>query len=170
MGKKEIAPREDDAKVAKRDINGFDRALRFAEAALVKGPKVQLGTGKEGSGVGIIVDNNQEAAARAGTGRVAEGAVVAQPGAEKKKRADLPGPKAVRTKVTTMYVRSGIPACESPQFPSSPTSCPPSPSPSPSSLPLIIPPSLRATPPSRRSHVGRVERRIGRRRKKIEIL
>lgn len=43
--------------------SGFDRALTFAEAALVKGPKIQLGTGEGGSGVGIIVDNNQQAAA-----------------------------------------------------------------------------------------------------------
>lgn len=122
MGK-EIAPREEEsAPVAKRDIAGFDRALRYAEVALQAGPKVQLGTGKEGSGVGIIVDNNQVAAARAGTGN-AEGARpqgVAAPapaapagGAERKKRDVESAPKAVRAKVTTMYVRSGIPACES---------------------------------------------------------
>lgn len=80
MGKKSIAPRaepcDDDEtdetegeeeeeeetapldKKAKRDLTGFDRALKFSEAALTKGPKVQLGTGAEGSGVGIIVDNN----------------------------------------------------------------------------------------------------------------
>lgn len=83
MGKKSIAPRaeepfdemdvnedEDDItdditdaaalldKKKKRDLAGFDRALKFSEAALTKGPKVQLGTGAEGSGVGIIVDNN----------------------------------------------------------------------------------------------------------------
>lgn len=78
MGKKSIAPRteeepcddldmdmDDDTETetapldkAKRDLSGFDRALKFSEAALTKGPKVQLGTGGEGSGVGIIVDNN----------------------------------------------------------------------------------------------------------------
>ena len=77
MGKKSIAPRAEpcdddtgdteaegtavvplDNKKAKRDLAGFDRALKFSEAALTKGPKVQLGTGAEGSGVGIIVDNN----------------------------------------------------------------------------------------------------------------
>ena len=47
---------------------GFDRALRYAEAALEKGPKVQLGTGEDGAGVGIIVDNNQEVAALPGKG------------------------------------------------------------------------------------------------------
>ncbi|KIH90835.1 hypothetical protein SPBR_00838 [Sporothrix brasiliensis 5110] len=77
--KKEIAPRmqlvdaaddEDDdgddaAAVEKRDLAGFDRALTYAEAALTKGPKVQLGTGKEGSGVGIIVDNTPSTATAA---------------------------------------------------------------------------------------------------------
>jgi hypothetical protein len=43
--------------LGKRDLAGFDRALTYAEAALTKGPKIQLGTGAEGSGVGIIVDN-----------------------------------------------------------------------------------------------------------------
>lgn len=101
MGK-EIAPRVEVVEtpsVGKRDLAGFDRALQFAEVALGKGPKVQLGTGEGGSGVGIIVDNNQEAAARAGTGV-----------AEKRKRdLDSSSPKL---KVTTMYVRSGIPAGE----------------------------------------------------------
>ncbi|ERS95787.1 uncharacterized protein SPSK_04448 [Sporothrix schenckii 1099-18] len=108
--KKEIAPRmqlvdaaddEDDdgddaATVEKRDLAGFDRALTYAEAALTKGPKVQLGTGKEGSGVGIIVDNSPSTATAA-----------------KAAKRDVDGdasPKRVRAKVTTMYVRSGIPA------------------------------------------------------------
>ncbi|KLU87313.1 hypothetical protein MAPG_06314 [Magnaporthiopsis poae ATCC 64411] len=57
-------------KVVKRqNVNaGFDRALTFAEAALTKGPKIQLGTGVKGSGVGIQVDNNQAVAALPGTG------------------------------------------------------------------------------------------------------
>lgn len=99
MGK-EIAPR--DEKVAKRDLAGFDRALTYAEAALVKGPKVQLGTGGEGSGVGIIVDNNPTAAARPGKGGEAA--------AEKR---DVPAAPVRRAKVTTMYVRRGVPSCES---------------------------------------------------------
>jgi hypothetical protein len=69
MGKA-VGPREEPAaepKVTKRQ-SGFDRALTFAEAALTKGPKVQLGTGAEGSGVGILVDNNQTPAAKSGTG------------------------------------------------------------------------------------------------------
>ncbi|KAK3687561.1 hypothetical protein B0T22DRAFT_439178 [Podospora appendiculata] len=66
------------AAVHKRQLEGFDRALKFAEAALTKGPKIQLGTGAEGSGVGIIVDNRPAGAAaaaavaRAGTGIVVE--------------------------------------------------------------------------------------------------
>ncbi|KAG7116896.1 hypothetical protein HYQ44_006523 [Verticillium longisporum] len=110
-------------KTAKRDLSGFDRALRYAEAALVKGPKVQLGTGAEGSGVGIIVDNNQQAAARpgrgteegaaAGGGGAAEGVVVAPASLKEKRgveaRQHQRQPRR-RAKVTTMYVRSGIPA------------------------------------------------------------
>ncbi|KAL1870204.1 hypothetical protein Daus18300_005268 [Diaporthe australafricana] len=58
----EIEARQDGAQeggLMKRQ-SGFDRALVYAEAALVKGPKVQLGT--PAAGVGIIVDNNQQAA------------------------------------------------------------------------------------------------------------
>ncbi|KAL1895229.1 hypothetical protein Sste5346_005374 [Sporothrix stenoceras] len=94
---------EDDAAtataVSKRDLAGFDRALTFAEAALTKGPKVQLGTGKEGSGVGIIVDNTPATA----TAAKAEKRDVSSSVQES-------SPKRVRAKVTTMYVRSGIPA------------------------------------------------------------
>ncbi|KAK3403588.1 hypothetical protein B0T20DRAFT_30724 [Sordaria brevicollis] len=117
MGKKSIAPRaepcddddDDDEsdditdaaesldKKIKRDLAGFDRALKFSEVALTKGPKVQLGTGAEGSGVGIIVDNNASS----------------QPAkAEKKKKRDVDETTAPRrrTKVTTMFVKRGIPA------------------------------------------------------------
>lgn len=121
MGK-EIAPRDTEVNapaVGKRDLTGFDRALKFAEAALTKGPKVQLGTGAEGSGVGIIVDNNPTAAARPGKGAeagaeaaagagAAEGAVVA---AAKRDVDEASSPRR-RAKVTTMYVRRGVPACE----------------------------------------------------------
>ncbi|KAG7102048.1 hypothetical protein HYQ44_018626 [Verticillium longisporum] len=127
---KQIEPRagpaatgKTDGKTAKRDLSGFDRALRYAEAALVKGPKVQLGTGAEGSGVGIIVDNNQQAAARpgrgteegaaAGGGGAAEGVVVAPASLKEKRGVEArqwqQQPRR-RAKVTTMYVRSGIPA------------------------------------------------------------
>lgn len=97
MGKAVLPRDEESSNVNKRDLASFDRALKFAEAALVKGPKVQLGTGEGGSGVGIIVDNNPTAAARPGTGGAAE-------------KRDLPSSNKV--KVTTMYVRSGIPSCE----------------------------------------------------------
>ncbi|KAJ9148367.1 hypothetical protein NKR23_g5107 [Pleurostoma richardsiae] len=108
MGK-EIAPRVTPADAselptkAKRDLTGFDRALQYAEAALTKGPKVQLGTGEGGAGVGIIVDNNPTAAARPGTGTEAEAAAAAR------KKRDV-GEAAPKVKVTTMYVRSGVPA------------------------------------------------------------
>ncbi|KAK4213694.1 hypothetical protein QBC37DRAFT_169673 [Rhypophila decipiens] len=59
---------------AKRDIAGFDRALRYAEAALVKGPKVELGTGAHGAGIGIIVDNNPSRAPPAAPAAGAGGA------------------------------------------------------------------------------------------------
>ncbi|CAJ2507804.1 Uu.00g089900.m01.CDS01 [Anthostomella pinea] len=100
MGK-EIAPREDsESPVAKRDLEGFDHALTFAEAALTKGPTIQLGTGEGGAGVGIIVDNNG--------GTVGEGTEAATAAATVK-RDDASLPRR-RTKVTRMYVKRGIPA------------------------------------------------------------
>ncbi|XXH00666.1 translation elongation factor Tu [Hypoxylon texense] len=97
MGK-EIAPREDaESPKAKRDLAGFDRALTFAEAALTKGPTIQLGTGEGGAGVGIIVDNNG--------GTVGEAAAAAA----KVKRDESSQPRR-RTKVTRMYVKRGVPA------------------------------------------------------------
>ncbi|KAI0120110.1 hypothetical protein GGR51DRAFT_554146 [Nemania sp. FL0031] len=101
---KEIAPREgEEQPKAKRDLQGFDRALTFAEAALTKGPIIQLGTGEGGAGVGIIVDNRPTAAAAA-----AEGAA---------KRDETSQPRR-RAKVTRMYVKRGIPAAiqSSPDF------------------------------------------------------
>ncbi|KKY30019.1 hypothetical protein UCDDA912_g10065 [Diaporthe ampelina] len=56
----EIEARQEGGGLMKRQ-SGFDRALTYAEAALQKGPKIQLGT--PAAGVGIIVDNNQQAAA-----------------------------------------------------------------------------------------------------------
>lgn len=97
MGKAVLprAEEEETANVNKRDLASFDRALKFAEAALAKGPKIQLGTGEGGSGVGILIDNNPTSTT-----------VVTA----KAKKRDLPGNS--RVKVTTMYVRSGIPTCE----------------------------------------------------------
>jgi len=54
------APKEEAAK-AKRSLEGFDRALQYAEVGLTKGPDIQLGTGAGGAGVGLKVDNNQAA-------------------------------------------------------------------------------------------------------------
>ncbi|KAI1104884.1 hypothetical protein F4804DRAFT_331864 [Jackrogersella minutella] len=98
MGK-EIAPRDSETPKAKRDLAGFDRALTFAEAALTKGPLIQLGTGEGGAGVGIIVDN-------AG-GAVGEGN--GQRAAAVKRDESSPQPRR-RTKVTRMYVKRGVPA------------------------------------------------------------
>ncbi|KAI1767441.1 hypothetical protein GGR53DRAFT_463339 [Hypoxylon sp. FL1150] len=99
MGK-EIAPREGESPKAKRDLAGFDRALTFAEAALTKGPTIQLGTGEGGAGVGIIVDNKGGAVGEAST---------AAAGAAKVKRDETSQPRR-RTKVTRMYVKRGVPA------------------------------------------------------------
>ncbi|KAI1125383.1 hypothetical protein F5Y10DRAFT_279564 [Nemania abortiva] len=99
---KEIAPREgEEQSKTKRDLQGFDRALTFAEAALTKGPIIQLGTGEGGAGVGIIVDNRPNAA-------VAEGAA----------KRDVTSQPRRRAKVTRMYVKRGIPAAiqSSPDF------------------------------------------------------
>ncbi|KAI8625373.1 hypothetical protein F5Y19DRAFT_489681 [Xylariaceae sp. FL1651] len=105
MGK-EIAPREEpETSNAKRDLQGFDRALTFAEAALTKGPIIQLGTGEGGAGVGIIVDNRPAGAAPATQGPAAA------------KRDETSQPRR-RTRVTRMYVKRGIPAAvqNSPDF------------------------------------------------------
>ncbi|KAK7709814.1 hypothetical protein SLS64_006056 [Diaporthe eres] len=56
----EIEARQEEGGNLMKRQNGFDRALTYAEAALQKGPKIQLGT--PAAGVGIIVDNNQQAA------------------------------------------------------------------------------------------------------------
>ncbi|KAI1753458.1 hypothetical protein F4782DRAFT_496398 [Xylaria castorea] len=120
MGK-EIAPREETGESkAKRDLQGFDRALTYAEAALTKGPIIQLGTGEGGAGVGIIVDNRPNAA---GAG---EGQATA-------KRDEGSQPRR-RAKVTRMYVKRGIPAAiqSSPDFETR----------SVESLPALNPPAL----------------------------
>ncbi|KAI1135701.1 hypothetical protein F5Y05DRAFT_416044 [Hypoxylon sp. FL0543] len=97
MGK-EISPRDAESPKAKRDLAGFDRALTYAEAALTKGPLIQLGTGEGGAGVGIIVDNNG--------GTVGEGRAAAATA----KRDESSAQPRRRTKVTRMYVKRGVPA------------------------------------------------------------
>ncbi|KAI1391515.1 uncharacterized protein F4822DRAFT_187921 [Hypoxylon trugodes] len=100
MGK-EIAPRDSEAPKAKRDLAGFDRALTYAEAALTKGPLVQLGTGEGGAGVGIIVDNNDGTVGAANNNRNGAAAKRDETSASQPRR---------RTKVTRMYVKRGVPA------------------------------------------------------------
>jgi hypothetical protein len=101
MGK-EIAPRvvtmSANENVEKRDINGFNAALKYATGALTTGPKVQLGTGEGGSGVGITQD----------AGGAKPAAAAAQPAAQQPAAAkrDEITPK-LKTTVTTMFVRGG---------------------------------------------------------------
>jgi hypothetical protein len=101
MGK-EIAPRivpfVESASVEKRDINGFNAALKYASDALKTSPKVQLGTGAEGSGVGILQDAGVSAPAAAAR------SVDEIKDREVKER---DGEKKLRTTVTTMFVRGG---------------------------------------------------------------
>ncbi|KAF2250926.1 hypothetical protein BU26DRAFT_273657 [Trematosphaeria pertusa] len=51
-----LAAMEDAVAWIKRDIEGFREALGYAREAQKDQPKVELGTGEEGSGVGIIVN------------------------------------------------------------------------------------------------------------------
>ena len=60
-----VAKRDDESDVEKRDLAGFNAALDFATGALKTNPGVQLGTGVEGSGVGIIVEPGVDAAGAA---------------------------------------------------------------------------------------------------------
>jgi hypothetical protein len=59
-----IEPRADSG-VAKRDLAGFNAALKFASDALKTSPGVELGTGQGGSGVGITVKPGGAIAKRA---------------------------------------------------------------------------------------------------------
>lgn len=59
-----IEPRADSG-VEKRDLAGFNAALKFASDALKTSPGVELGTGEGGSGVGIIVKPGGAIAKRA---------------------------------------------------------------------------------------------------------
>jgi hypothetical protein len=90
MGK-EIAPRVIQLVkegTEKRDINGFNAALKYASDALKNSPTIQLGT--EAAGVGIIQG---------------AGVNAAKPGAAK--RDELPNSLKMKTTVTTMFVRGG---------------------------------------------------------------
>ena len=79
-------------KSEKRDIVGFNAALKFATDAIKTSPKVQLGT--EEAGIGILQDAGINALAAA----PAKEARDVQTGA---------GEKKLRTTVTTMFVRRG---------------------------------------------------------------
>ncbi|PBP23326.1 hypothetical protein BUE80_DR005878 [Diplocarpon rosae] len=94
MGK-EIAPRIVQLHTAaqKRDLQGFNAALSYASAALKTSPEVQLGTGKEGSGIGIT----QKAGGTTSTTRPARRDRVSR---------DLFSPR-MKTTVTTMFIRGG---------------------------------------------------------------
>lgn len=52
----QIAAIEGAMRWIKRDLQGFNAALSYAREAQKDAPKVELGTGEEGSGVGIIVN------------------------------------------------------------------------------------------------------------------
>ena len=53
--KRDLEENEKRAEQLKRDIAGFRESLNFAANAMKKQPSVELGTGTEGSGVGVIV-------------------------------------------------------------------------------------------------------------------
>jgi hypothetical protein len=104
----DIAPRIKDATAApalkSRDLSGFDRALNYATAALKTSPKVQLGTGAEGSGVGILQDAGSATAATTTAAKQITSELAAR---------EVTLPKMKQT-VTTMYIRGGpIPASKS---------------------------------------------------------
>lgn len=96
MGK-EIAPRvvQLHQAASRRDLQGFNAALNYANGALKTSPEVQLGTGKEGSGVGII----QKAGGTPST-------TTPRPARRNVASRDLFSPK-MKTTVTTMFVRGG---------------------------------------------------------------
>ncbi|TVY85057.1 hypothetical protein LSUE1_G000696 [Lachnellula suecica] len=108
MGK-EIAPRVVPMKLnenVKRDITGFNAALKYAAGALTTGPKIELGT--ENAGIGILQSAGSAAPAAAAPAAAAPAAQ--QPAAAKR---DEPIQPKLRTTVTTMFVRGGpAPAAE----------------------------------------------------------
>lgn len=104
MGK-EIAPRivklsrKSKTAVLPRDINGFNAALKYAADAIKVSPKIELGTGEGGSGVGITVNAGVSAPAAP----AAAPAAAAAPAGKRDAK--------LKTTVTTMFVRGGpVPA------------------------------------------------------------
>jgi hypothetical protein len=95
MGK-EIAPRiVPMVKSEKRDITGFNAALKYATDAIKTTPKIQLGT--EAAGTGILQDAGISAPA-------APAPAASNPARDVQIGA---GEKKLRTTVTTMFVRGG---------------------------------------------------------------
>ena len=83
----------------KRDINSFNAALGYAERAQQNQPKVELGTGAEGSGVGITVNAGLNVPANS----AANGA--AAPGGERRaKRSDEVVEDAEAPKMTLVAI------------------------------------------------------------------
>jgi hypothetical protein len=81
----------------KRDIAGFREALSYARDAQKDTPKVELGTGAEGSGVGIVVnagENVQKDSAANG----------AKPTGEKRKRSEVVEEAAESPKMTLVAI------------------------------------------------------------------
>lgn len=90
-------------RVHARDLSGFDRALNFAATALTTTPKIALGTGEGGSGVGII----QEAGINNGGPKTAAAAATTTTTttAAPAKREVVEEAPEKRAKVTTVYIR-----------------------------------------------------------------
>lgn len=97
---KEIAPRiVKMEKTERRDLAGFNAALKFASDALKTSPGIELGTGEGGSGVGI-----KQAPGNAPPPAAAAAAAAA-------KRDEMLVKPKIKTTVTTMLIRGGpVPA------------------------------------------------------------
>ncbi|KAF2097701.1 hypothetical protein NA57DRAFT_56889 [Rhizodiscina lignyota] len=81
-----------DAKLIRREIQGFREALNFAINAMKNQPEVELGTGQEGSGVGVIVNPGLNVPAGSpAAGRTNPPAQGAVPSTEKARRYVMPG-------------------------------------------------------------------------------
>lgn len=81
----------------KRDLAGFDRALNYATTALTTSPKIELGTGEGGAGVGIIVE--------AGVNNGGPKAAAATAAAKRDVLPEETNKVEKRSKVTTVYIR-----------------------------------------------------------------
>jgi hypothetical protein len=95
-----IAAIEGAMKWIKRDLQGFNAALSYAREAQKDAPKVELGTGEAGSGVGIIVN--------AGLNVPANSAANGQPPAgerkQRKKRSEVVAEDSEAPKMTLVAI------------------------------------------------------------------